>query len=162
MTYFRAMNDGQKYAAYSLHEINEEWDAGAVIDIQPQLLDLQEAMLTNYCNMASSGVPTIMENLNKMRAGEPISHIPQDPEKVGYHTFPTREEIDSFLDKGLRLVDAQAMKEIYLEKFSQNGTDHYAALAQYIDHIILANLNIHLARTSGQPEAYDQFNISTL
>lgn len=136
MTYFRSMNDGRNEAGYSLHVIDKNWDAGPVIDIRPQPLDRSKPMLTNYCNIAASGVPIIMDNLKRLANGEAITAIAQSEEEKGYHTFPTREEMDIFLSKGLSLVDPKDMKSIYLAQFSVEGTEHHRKLSKIIDDAI--------------------------
>jgi len=136
MTYFRSMNDGQNEAGYSLHVIDEDWDAGPVMDVRPQPLDLSKPMLTNYCDIATSGVPIIVDNLKKLANGEAIPAIPQSDEEKGYHTFPKREEMDEFLAKGLSLADPEDMKAIYLAQFSVEGTEHHRQLSMIIDDAI--------------------------
>ena len=142
MTYFRSMDDGQSEAGYSLHVIDEEWDAGPVIDVRPQPLDLSQAMLTNYCAIAPSGVPIIIENLKKLRSGEPIEAIPQSDEGKGYHTFPTKSEMKAFKKKGLALVDMQYMRSMFAENFSRPNTTHHQQLSKAVDLAIFRKTGI--------------------
>ena len=152
MTYFRSMNDAQETAGYSLHVIDENWDAGPVIDIRPEPLDLDEAMLTNYCEIAPSGVSIIVENLNKLSAGMPIKPIPQREEDKGYYTFPTREEMDEFLGKDLYLVDPAYMRKVILANFSREGTEHYNQLERVVDDAIYQEFGIQFGQ-DGKLEA---------
>lgn len=146
MTFFRSMNEQQQQASYSLHTIDENWDAGPVIDIRPEPLDLSQAMLTNYCFIAPTGVPIILDNLNKLKNGEPIPSVPQDKEASRYHTFPTREEMDEFLKKGLRLVDPEYMREFYIANFSVEGSEHHKELTRIVDQAIYEKLGTSFSK----------------
>lgn len=135
MTLFRAMFDGEGETSYSLHVVNENWDDGPLIDIRPQPLDASEAMLTNYCLLAPSGVPIIMDNLNKIAEGKSVGATPQRSDAKGYYTFPTREEMDAFLAKGLKLVDPGYVRAALLTYFSIEGTQHHRELSKLFDGI---------------------------
>lgn len=133
MTLFRAMIEGQKHTSYSLHLVDEKWDNGPVIDVRPQPMDSSQAMLTNYCLLASSGAPIIMDNINNLRQGKEIVLLSQNDAVKRYYSFPTREDVDMFFSKGLRLVDPEYIRKIFLEKFSEQGTEHRQALAKVIE-----------------------------
>lgn len=148
MTFFRSMDERQNQASYSLHTIDENWDTGPVIDIRPEPLDLTQAMLTNYCVIAPTGVPIIIDNLNKLRNGQLIPSVPQQKEASRYHTFPTREEMDVFLAKGLRLIDPQYMRQFYIANFSVEGTEHQKELSRIVDQAIQEKLGISFEQDS--------------
>lgn len=144
MTYFRSMDEGQDKAGYSLHVMDENWDSGPVIDIHPMPLDLKKPMLNNYCDIAPSGISMIVDNLEKLVRGQTPGALPQNPEESRYFTFPHSEEMNTFLSKGLRLVDAVQMKAIYLNRFSHPYTYHETALSDVIDRAIYQKFGIWL------------------
>lgn len=120
MTLARAMTNGETQTSYSLHAIDKNWDAGPLLDIRPEPLNLHRPMLSNYCDLAPSGVPIIIENMDHFFAGTLPPELPQDPEKAGYWTFPTPEELDDYKDNGLILADGDEMADIYMEAFKGN------------------------------------------
>jgi hypothetical protein len=81
-------------------------------------------------------VPIIIDNLNKLREGKNFPLVAQEKETSRYHTFPTRAEMDSFLQKGFHLVDPEYMRAFYLSNFSVEGTEHHRKLAVMIDKAI--------------------------
>lgn len=136
MTLFRAMLDKQTQTSYSLHIINENWDDGPLIKLNPQPLDLSAAMLTNYCNLAASGASMVIDSINEIAENKIVASLPLIEEEKRYYTFPTRDEMNTFLEQGFRLVDPQYMKALFLAEFSVDGTKHKQKLARVIDDAV--------------------------
>lgn len=135
MTIFRSLLEGQRQVSYSLHVIDELWDAGPIIDIRPVPLDPAKAMLTTYCEIAATGLPIIIDNLNKLRDGDRPRSILQDAQASRYHTFPTRDEMDQFIGKGLKLVDHRYMRDLFVSRFACD-VKHRSELGNRIDNAI--------------------------
>lgn len=120
MTLARAMANGETETSYSLHVIDKNWDAGDLLDIRPEPLNLKRPMLSNYCDLAPSGVLIIIENMDRFFAGTLPPALPQDPAKTGYWTFPTPSELDQYQKDGLVLANGDDMAQIYMDMFSGN------------------------------------------
>lgn len=136
MTLFRSMIEEQPQMSYSLHMIDEQWDAGPIIDVRPVPLDLCKAMLTSYCDLACIGTPIVIDNLNSWRKGLMRDPAPQDRARARYHSFPTKSEMDMFLNRGFRLVDPDYMRSLYLHRFSTPNTSHFDELSSAINDAI--------------------------
>ena len=95
-------------------------------------------MLTTYCDLTTSGVEIIIDNLRRLRTRCGIDPTPQDATQARYYTFPTRSELDAFTARGLRLVDPVYMRNLYLSSFSTIGTAHYEGLAGVLDEALEA------------------------
>lgn len=117
MTLIRAMANRESSTSYTLHAIDTKWDGGPVLDVRPQPLALDKPMLSNYCDLAPSGVPIIIENIDRFFSGTIQDGLPQDPAKTQYYTFPTPQELASYRTQGIRLVDAEDMAGIYMKLF---------------------------------------------
>mgnify|MGYP000925361430 CR=1 FL=1 len=132
MTLIRAMANGETETSYSLHVIDRKWDAGPLLDIRPQPLRSDKPMLSNYCDLAPSGVPIIIENMDKFFAGCLQTEIPQPPETASYYTFPTPQELADYNGQGLKLVDPEEMAKIYRDLFSSQDHDFNLKLKKCI------------------------------
>jgi hypothetical protein len=132
MTLIRAMANGETQTSYSLHVIDRKWDAGPLLDIRPQSLRSNKSMLSNYCDLAPSGVPIIIENMDKFFAGCLQAEIPQSLETAGYYTFPTPQELTGYNGRGLKLVDPEEMAKIYMDLFSSRDHDFNLRLEKCI------------------------------
>jgi hypothetical protein len=117
MTLVRAMANGDSETSYSLHVIDKNWDAGALLDMRPEPLDRNRPMLSNYCSLAPSGVPIITEALEHFFSGRPTPPRPQDPSKARYWTFPTSDELKGYEANGVTLVDCNEMPDLYMKAF---------------------------------------------
>lgn len=133
MTLFRAMLDKQTETSYSLHIVNESWDDGSLIKQNPQPLNLSAAMLTNYCELASSGVRMVSDSVNRIAEGNSLKVLTQNIAQKRYYTFPTKQEMNIFLDQGFKLVDPEYMKSLLLSNFTITGTVHQQKLGKLID-----------------------------
>lgn len=118
MTMIRAMANGEQDFGYSLHRINEDWDAGDIIDVQTGRIPNDKPMLNGATELHDIGVKVALEALDKVGRGQLLPSVPQDPHRKGYFTFPTRDELDEYRSRGLRLVDHNSMLDILVSSFS--------------------------------------------
>lgn len=156
MTLARAMANGETETSYSLHVIDKNWDAGPLLDVRPQPLNRNHAMLTNYCDLAPSGVPIIIENMDRFFDGSAVDELPQNPEEAGYWTFPTPEELEQYQKDGLILADSHDMETIYMNMFSGNDKAVNEELQTRIQNAIVEWEN-HKKRDSHLQSTPQQF-----
>ena len=144
MTLIRAMANNEKQTSYSLHAIDANWDAGALIDVRPQELNITKAMLTSYCDLSSSGLPIILENLTKLSQELELTNMPQNSEQAQYYSFPTQKDLDNYKEKGLSLVSPKDMQKIYKDAFYPNNSEidnQVEAIIKKYEDEYLASLN---------------------
>lgn len=136
MTLVRAMANGDNKTSYSLHVVDKNWDAGALLDVRPEPLNRDRPMLSNYCSLAPSGAPIILDALNQFFSGRLPQPHPQDPQKARYWTFPTIEELERYETNGPVLVDHNEMVEVYMNAFQGSNITFNEALRARITEAI--------------------------
>ena len=118
MTTVRAMKNKESHFGYSLHEINENWDAGDVIDIREHPIDYSKSMLAFMADVYQMGVAVAMDAFDDIARGKELPKTPQKAEASGYYTFPTKEEMEAIRQDGIRLVDSQSIVNIIVTSFA--------------------------------------------
>nr|POF17927.1 methionyl-trna formyltransferase [Quercus suber] len=118
MTMIRAMANGEHNFGFSLHSINEDWDAGSLIDIQTGPIQKGTAMLTNLIDLHEVGIRVANDAFEKIARGGELPAVPQDEEQKGYYSFPTVEELEDYRKRGLKIVDAEEMEKFFVSTYS--------------------------------------------
>ncbi|EPS28688.1 hypothetical protein PDE_03634 [Penicillium oxalicum 114-2] len=121
MTTVRAMKNRETHFGYSLHDIDENWDAGDVIEIRKHPIDYSKSMLGYMADVYGIGVQMARDAVDKISRGQQLSKTPQDTETSAYYTFPTPEELQDIRDSGIRLVDADQLIRIIVEAYAPPG-----------------------------------------
>ncbi|KAJ5678757.1 FAD-NAD(P)-binding-domain-containing protein [Penicillium macrosclerotiorum] len=118
MTTVRAMKNKETHFGYSLHDIDENWDSGDVIDIREHPIDYSKSMLAFMEDVYSMGVGVAVDAIDKIARGKQLPKTPQNAEASGYYTFPTKEELHDINQSGIRLVDAESIVSIIVKSFA--------------------------------------------
>ncbi|KAJ5664886.1 FAD-NAD(P)-binding-domain-containing protein [Penicillium maclennaniae] len=118
MTTVRAMKNKETNFGYSLHNIDENWDSGDVIEIREHPIDYSKSMLAFMGDVYPMGVAVAMKAFDKIARGKELAKKPQKAEASGYYTFPTKEELQDIRQSGIRLVDAESIVNIIVESFA--------------------------------------------
>lgn len=118
MTTVRAMKNKETHFGYSLHDIDENWDSGDVIDTHKHPIDYSKSMLAFMGDVYNMGVGLAMDTFDAIARGKELSKTPQKAEESGYYTFPTSDELQDIKQSGIRLVDAESMVNIIVESFA--------------------------------------------
>ncbi|TWU73587.1 hypothetical protein ED733_004917 [Metarhizium rileyi] len=118
MTTVRAMRNKETHFGYSLHDIDENWDSGDVIDIRKHPIDYSKSMLQYMADVYSMGVEVAADAIDKIARGRELRKRPQNADESGYYTFPTENELADIRENGIRLVDGEAIIGIIVESFA--------------------------------------------
>ncbi|OOQ89659.1 pyridine nucleotide-disulfide oxidoreductase family protein [Penicillium brasilianum] len=118
MTTVRAMKNKETHFGYSLHDIDENWDSGDVIEIRKHPIDYSKSMLAYMGDVYGIGVHMARDAVDKIARGRQMPKAPQDAKTSGYYTFPTSQEMQDIRDSGIRLVDADHIISIIVESFA--------------------------------------------
>lgn len=124
MTTVRAIANNDPDFGYSLHQINEDWDAGALLDVRKHPLNKSKAMLNTMEDMYGVGVEITLDAVDRVARDQEVEAVPQKEEDVGYWTFPTEKELKDFRERGIRLVDGEGMQEFLVRSFSVPGREN--------------------------------------
>jgi hypothetical protein len=126
MTCIRAMNNNENMHTYTLHLMDENWDAGPVIKKLPIQLDTTVSMLESMCNLYPTGALILNECINDFYNNNYI--ITKVQYNHEYYSFPTHEDIRSYQTKGLKLYDHNFMLQFYINNFLPIDSDYRDSL----------------------------------
>jgi folate-dependent phosphoribosylglycinamide formyltransferase PurN len=118
MTTVRAMKNKETHFGYSLHDIDENWDSGDVIDIREHPIDYTKSMLHYMADVYSMGVEVAADAIDQLARGKELPKTPQKAEASGYYTFPTENELGDIRESGIRLVDGQSIVGVIVDSFA--------------------------------------------
>ncbi|KAE8394120.1 FAD-NAD(P)-binding-domain-containing protein [Aspergillus alliaceus] len=118
MTTVRAMKNKETHFGYSLHDIDEEWDAGDLVEIRKHPIDYSKSMLHFMNDVYGMGAKLAADVCDKIARGKELPNVPQKAEESGYYTFPTKEDLEGYRQDGIRLVDAESIVNVIVESFA--------------------------------------------
>ncbi|MBP1131847.1 hypothetical protein JOE25_003443 [Serratia sp. PL17] len=115
MTLFRAMVNGEKNCALTLHEMDEQWDAGPVIARQPAELRYDLSFLENMLLLGCRSGAFLAHQL--MQAGEREAVAVELQGDYRYWGFPDAPALAQAEALGIELIDHDAICHHYLSLF---------------------------------------------
>ncbi|MEV4502405.1 formyltransferase family protein [Streptomyces klenkii] len=121
LTYARAMANSEKYAGFTLHHINADWDAGDVLSCATQPLDHDRSVLENMIRHHRAGAALMHEAVVQTLEGERLLSVPQPADEARYYTHATPEELTAIKDKGIRLFRAEPVIGTLVRAFCADG-----------------------------------------
>ena len=112
MACFRAMQNGDKEIATTLHYIRDaSIDTGDIISINKINTDYQKSYLWNVLNLYQGGVATVVEAVKQIET-KGVAKTSAQEGSGNYYSFPTLQDIETFKQKGMRLFDHSEMIEL--------------------------------------------------
>lgn len=115
MTLFRAMMNGDRDCAVTLHEMDEHWDAGPVIARLPAELRHDLSFLENMMLLGVQSGTFLARQLMRAEHSEAIAAEKQGDSR--YWGFPDAQTLAQAEQAGIELVDHDAVREQYLGLF---------------------------------------------
>lgn len=108
MASFWAMFNEEKYIGTCLHFISDKKiDSGEIIEQFKVLIDKNESYLNNLLGLYVSGIDMMVSAVNRLDAGEKVISQAQVG-KARYYSFPDKNNLKVFFDKGYKLFDKAA------------------------------------------------------
>ena len=120
MTAIRAMTNKEPRFGYSLHHISSSYDAGPVLDVRTARIDYKKSMLHYMNEVYPIGAEMVLDAVDNLARGKNMPAIEQDEDKSRYYTFPTKQELQVVREKGVKLIDAEAMMDVLVDSFAGN------------------------------------------
>ena len=106
MATFWAMLRGEDNIGATLHRIVDAGiDTGPVIEITRQPVNEERSYLGNVLSLYDAGCRGVAKTIQKLARGEAISGVAQRSGAGRYFSVPGPEDVDEFLQKGLKLKD---------------------------------------------------------
>lgn len=115
MTLFRALMNGDRDCAVTLHEMDEHWDAGPVIARLPAELRHDLSFLENMMLLGVQSGSFLARQLMLAEHSEAIAVEKQGDSR--YWGFPDAQTLAQAEQAGIELVDHDAVREQYLGLF---------------------------------------------
>jgi hypothetical protein len=137
MTAIRAMNNGDLFHGYTLHEINKGWDAGGVIETGKLEIDYSKSMLENLLALRPIGVSLVLAYLKLFLGGSDVVAHPQKEHERRYYSFPTETEFKFYREKGINLLDAKVMADFYVSCFVKPNTEIESKLRARLAEVLM-------------------------
>jgi len=136
ITAIRAMMNNDKEFGYSLHHIDEKFDAGNLIDVRTRPLDYAKSILGNMEGIYKLGVEMVLDAVENFARGGNMheSATPQDETKSRYYSFLTTEEMNICKTKGIKLVDNEVLEKFLVACFAGKG--HESELRDVINKAV--------------------------
>lgn len=117
-----ALDQGEEFYGWTLHEIDEGIDTGAILAIDQKPLDPNKPILDTYLGMVEKACPMIMGALmfykNYKRSPVPV---PQRVEQESYFSFPTQADMDRWAQQGI--VFSHDIVQTYLDYYTLPDTE---------------------------------------
>ncbi|KAE8413133.1 FAD-NAD(P)-binding-domain-containing protein [Aspergillus pseudocaelatus] len=134
MTTVRAMKNRETLFGYSLHDIDENWDEGDLIDVRHHPIDYSKSMLHFMNDVYKLGAKMAADVCDNIARGKELSNVPQKAEESNYYTFPTKEDLEGYRKDGIRLVDAESIVNVIVESFAP--PDKQEKFRAHIDEVV--------------------------
>ena len=88
MPLFWQLREGEKQTGVTLHIMDNDVDAGAIVGQSTMTLNAGTTYSQANAALATLGVELVRELLDGLRAGQRIPRVPQDPILASYQSFP--------------------------------------------------------------------------
>jgi folate-dependent phosphoribosylglycinamide formyltransferase PurN len=140
LTFSRALFHGDAMAGYTLHHVNERWDAGSIIAKRSQQLDPSASVLENMCRQGRLAAQLVVDLVECRGCGEAVAAVAQDEAAARYYTHPTSDELAAMRGKGIRLCDAAAAIDVIVAEYTRGGSGLAERLRQHLTEALIHEL----------------------
>jgi methionyl-tRNA formyltransferase len=112
-----AVIDGSDQVGASVHYVDgETLDTGPVLKLEALKRDPGDSVLSLDCRLLSLGARMTIDVIADIESGSARA-VPQDPGAGQYHSFPTRDDLRRFSNRGGRLY---RLSDFVRQFFDQN------------------------------------------
>jgi hypothetical protein len=121
LTFSRALLAGDDEAGFTLHHVDERWDAGPVIAGSRQKLDHGQSVLENMCAHRWTAAELVVTAADTLAGDERLRSAPQDEAMARYFTHLTPAELAELEAAGIALVRTDAVIDLLVDEFGDGG-----------------------------------------
>jgi hypothetical protein len=109
----RALLDGQETIGCTLHYINDDSiDTGAIVDCAFITADKNHSLFWHVLELYNHGMKLISSAIVSIEQNRDLKAITQESSTGRYYSYPTEEEFEIFLKKGLTIVKEAEYNEL--------------------------------------------------
>ena len=120
LTFSRALAAGDDVAGFTLHHVDERWDAGPIISTAGRALDHSASVLENMCLQRGVAAAQVLSAVDTLASGRRLPSSTQDEALARYFTHPTSGELAEMRELGVELFRIEPIVELIDREF---GTD---------------------------------------
>lgn len=122
LTFARSMLQGETEAGFTLHRVNEDWDAGGIVSLSTAPLRYDRSVLENMTDQRGQAAGLLLDAIEQAAAHGRWTDRPQDPAEAGYYSHLRRADLDELHRKGIELFRPRAVIELLVDAFTRAGS----------------------------------------
>lgn len=122
LTFARSMLHGEREAGFTLHRVNEDWDAGGVIALSTAPLDYGRSVLENMAAQRGQAAALLLDAIEAAAIDGNWRERQQDPAEAGYYSHLTRADLDELHRKGIELFRPRAVIDLLTHAYTPPGS----------------------------------------
>ncbi|MFG2375672.1 formyltransferase family protein [Streptomyces sp. NPDC048504] len=146
LTFARSMLHGEREAGFTLHRVNEDWDAGGVIALSTGPLDYGSSVLENMAGQRDRAAGLLLDAIGTAAADGDWTDLPQDPEAAGYYSHLRRADLDALHREGVELFRHRPVIDLLTGAYTPPGSPERFELGG-----ILAGITSRRPQTAALP-----------
>lgn len=117
---FRALQRGVTDIGLTIHQVSDDFDAGAILHQSPLTIDPKASVFSVYCECAQRGAQLLGDWLasseeltksDKPAAESETSETADQNRQDDYTTFPTASEVRDFVQSGGKLIRIRELRQ---------------------------------------------------
>ncbi|MCU7729691.1 formyltransferase family protein [Actinoplanes sp. KI2] len=122
LTFARSMLHGETAAGFTLHRVNEAWDAGDIISMAARPLDYGRSVLENMCDQRDLARDLLRTAIETAAADGQWPSNPQVEADARYFSHLTRADLDELGLRGIDLVHPRRLARLLADEFTHPDT----------------------------------------
>ncbi|WP_354638576.1 formyltransferase family protein [Kitasatospora camelliae] len=122
LTFARAMLHGETEAGFTLHRVDENWDAGDIMSVSTAPLDYDRSVLENMWAQRDRATGLVLSAVAEAEALGRWTDRPQNADLVGYYSHLRRADLDRLARQGIDLLRPQAVIDLLVSSFTPPGS----------------------------------------
>jgi methionyl-tRNA formyltransferase len=119
---FRALLNGDTEIGCTLHWIDSPGiDVGRIVETARTAVRKERSLLWHILSLYRPGARLVIDAIQRLERGEPVTGTAQDPSAGAYYSFPTVDDLIRFTALGWRMFDREDVWEL-LESYGCRST----------------------------------------
>jgi methionyl-tRNA formyltransferase len=122
-TFVRSMIEGAPKAGFTLHDLEVEFDTGAVLGQASFPLNYSSSVVENMITHATDAAGLILDLIRRVAVGRPVPTVTQDENEARYFSYPTDTDLDRLSRNGVEVFRASVVIDVLADAFFGTLTD---------------------------------------
>lgn len=122
LTFARSMLHAEAEAGFTLHRVNEDWDAGGIISLSRAQLQYNRSVLENMAAQRGQAAGLLLDAIQRAADDGRWEDQPQDSAAAGYYSHLRRDDLDELHRKGIELFRPRPVIDLIVSAFTPAGS----------------------------------------